>query len=205
MIPCDRRAAMRALLAFGCLAAAPAYAGRANAERIGWVVEQGVDVPSYAAVEPTATALNIDMVVLACEQADKSRVLQLQLYLSDDGRLRPIGVSPAELSDDPRASISIDAEDYPVSLMFSGDHVLLADGLEGAFPRLSDRLIAAMQAGRTMILQFELLAPRPGRPAGFDSQTTVDLQSAGAGAAIAAMRQCVGAPERSRPWRSSSG
>jgi hypothetical protein len=202
---CHRREAMRALVALACLAVTPAYAGRANAERMRWVIEQGVDVPTYATAEPTATDLNIDTVVLACERAGRSRILQLQLYLSDDGRLRPLGVSPAELSDDPRASVSIDAKDYPVSLIFAGDHVLLADGLEGAFPRLSDRLIAAMQTGRTMILKFELLARRPDRSAGFDSQAIVALQAAGAGPAIAAMRHCVDVPERSRPWRSSSG
>ena len=54
--------------------------------------------------------------------------------------------------------------------MFAGDHVLLADDVEGAFPRLSDRLIEAMQAGRTMILQFELLAPDLNRPASFDGR-----------------------------------
>src|SRR5262249_33850197 len=121
--PCNRRGAMRALLAFACLAAAPAYAGRANAERMKWAIEHGVDVPRYAAVEPTAIGLNIGTVVVACEQAGKSRVLQLQLYLSDDGRLRPIGVSPAELSDDPRARILVDAADFPVDVMFAGDHV----------------------------------------------------------------------------------
>ena len=54
-------------------------------------------MPSYAAVEPTTTNLNIDAVVLACEQAENSRVLQLQLYLLDDRRLRPSGVPSAEL------------------------------------------------------------------------------------------------------------
>ena len=145
-----------------------------------WEIEQGVEVPSYAVAEPTATDLNIDTVVLGCEQSGKGRALQLQLYLSDDGRLRPIGVSPAELADDPQASISIDGNQYPVALMFADDHVLLADDLGGALPRLSDHLIDAMQTGRTMTLQFELLMLRPGRPAGFDSKATLDLMAGGA-------------------------
>ena len=151
-------------------------------------------MPSYAVAEPTATDLNIDTVVLGCEQAGKGRVLQLQLYLSDAGRLRPIGVSPPKLTDDPRASISIDGKQYPVTLMFTDDYVLLADNLRGALPRLSDHLVEAMQTGRTMILQFELLMSVPGRPARFDSKATLDLMAAGAKEAIAAMKQCAGAP-----------
>ena len=53
----------------------------------GWAVEQGTEEPSYAVVEPVATNLNIDTVVLACEEALGRRVLQLQLYLTDDGPL----------------------------------------------------------------------------------------------------------------------
>ena len=192
---CDSCRPIRAALVAALLATTTAHAQLGNAAAERWRIEQGVDVPGYAVVEPTATSLNIDTVVLACEQAGKSRVLQLQLYLSDDGPLRPLGMSGAELADDPRASISIDAEDHPVSIMFAGDHVLLADDVEGAFPRLSNHLISAMQAGWTMILQFELLAPPLGRPAVFDSKAIVDLQAGGAGEAIAAMRHCAGPSE----------
>jgi hypothetical protein len=183
---------MRAVLMLSCLAAAWAYAQCANAEGTRWEIEQGVEVPSYAVAEPTATDLNIDTVVFGCEQAGTGKALQLQLYLSDDGRLRPIGASPAALTEDPQASIAIDGNQYPVTLMFADDHVLLADDLGGALPRLSDQLIDAMQKGRTMSLQFELLMPRPGRPAGFDSKATLDLMAAGAKEAIAAMKQCTG-------------
>ena len=82
--------------------------------------------------------------------------------------------------------------------MFAGDHVLLVDGIEGIFPRLSGRLIDAMQAGHTMILQFELLASRRAGPAGFDGKAIVDLEAAGASKAICAMGQCLGLPPRSR-------
>ena len=108
------------------------------------------------------------------------------------------GTSAAELADDPRASISIDAEDYPVTIMFAGDHVLLADEVEGLFPRLSDRLIEAMQAGRTMILQFALLAPDLNRRASFDGDASIELETAGAREAIAAMRHCASLPAPGR-------
>jgi hypothetical protein len=194
----DSSGPLRAALVSVFLATTTAHAQLGNAAAERWRIEQGVDLPGYAAVEPTATSLNIDTVVLACEQAAKSTVLQLQLYLSDDGPLRPLGTSAAELADDPRASISIDAEDYPVSVMFAGDHVLLADDVEGLFPRLSDRLIEAMQAGRTMILQFALLAPRLNRRASFDGDASIELETAGAREAIAAMRHCASLPARER-------
>ena len=95
------------------------------------LIEEDVDMPSYAAVEPTTTNLNIDAVVLACEQAENSRVLQLQLYLLDDRRLRPSGAPSAELGDDPRAVISIDRREFPVAMLFAGAHVLCQIGLRG--------------------------------------------------------------------------
>jgi hypothetical protein len=183
---------MRTILVLAWFAAAWAYAGRANAQGTKWEIERGVEVPSYAVAEPTATDLNVGTVVLSCEQVDNGRVLQLQLYLSDDGQLRPIGVSPRGLADDPRASISIDGKQFPVTLLFADDRVLLADSPRGTFPRLSDRLIEALQTGRTMILQFELFAPRRGRHAGFDSKAIVDLETAGAREATSAMKRCVG-------------
>jgi hypothetical protein len=185
---------MRTVLMLACFAAACAYGPCVNADGMRWQIEQGVEVPSYAVAEPAATDLNIDTVVLACEQAGKSRVLQLQLYLSDDGRMRPLRGSPAELRDDPRANISIDGQQYPVTLMFADDHALLVDSVTGVLPRLSDRLVEAMQKGRTMTLQFELLAPRSGRPAGFDSTATLDLVTAGASEAIAVVKRCAGTP-----------
>jgi hypothetical protein len=105
-----------------------------------WEIEQGVEVPSYAVAEPTATDLNIDTVVLGCERVAEGRFLQLQLYLSDAGRLRPTGVSSERLADDPRARISIDGKHYPVTPMFADGYVLLADSLRGVSPGLSDGL-----------------------------------------------------------------
>lgn len=179
-----------ALLAF--LAASAAQVQFVNAALAGWKIEQGVEIPSYAAVEPTTTNLNIDTVVLACEEMQKSRVLQLQLYLSDDGPLRPRGAPLAMLKDDPRATIFIDAHEFPVALLFADDHAVLADRREGRFPLLSDRLVDALQTDQRMILHFDLVAEPPGHPASFDGEATVDLQAVGAREAIAAMRRCAG-------------
>jgi hypothetical protein len=136
------------ILMLACLGASAAHAQ--SGKPTAWKLEQGTATPSYAAVEAATTNLNIDMVVLACEQAQQGYVLQLQLYLSDDGPLRPIGVSPTDLKEDPRARISIDAAEFPVALLFAGDHVLLADGMDGRFPRLSNRLLDALQTGQSM-------------------------------------------------------
>jgi hypothetical protein len=116
---------MRAVFVFACVAVSCARAESASADGTRWEIEQGVEVPSYAVAEPTATDLNIDTVVLGCEQSAEGRVLQLQLYLSDAGRLRPTGVSSERLADDPRAIISIDGRHHPVTLMFADGYVLL--------------------------------------------------------------------------------
>jgi hypothetical protein len=64
---------------------------------------------------------------------------------------------------------------------------------KGALPRLSDHWSRARRQAAA-ILQFELLMSVPGRPARFDSKATLDLMAAGAKEAIAAMKQCAGAP-----------
>jgi hypothetical protein len=76
-----------------------------------WKAEEGVDVPSYAVTEPAHSNLNIDSVVLMCEAAADANVLQLKIYLTDDGPLRPDGVAVESLKADPRAEISIDGRD----------------------------------------------------------------------------------------------
>lgn len=182
-------------MAMQALAIVIAAAGAAAHDRVDqtrWHIEQGVDAPSYAVIEPMAADVNIDTVVLGCEQTGRGTVLQLQLYLSDAGRLAPIGVPASDLTDEPRAGISIDGDDYSMTVMFAEDHVVLADELDGALPGLSARLIDAMRAGETMVLRFRLLASRRDSYAGFDSGATVDLEAAGAGQALDALRHCVG-------------
>jgi hypothetical protein len=65
----------------GCLSAASAFAD--------WKLERHVEPPSYAVTEPENSNLDIDSVVLACEEAADARGLQLQIYLSTEGPLLP--------------------------------------------------------------------------------------------------------------------
>ena len=185
------------IMLLACLAATGAQADLAGTGLRGWKIEEGVDDPSYAVVEPTTTNLNIDTVVLACEGTGEARVLQLQLYLADDRPLQP-KASAGQLKDDPRAEISIDGRTFPATLLFADDYVVLADGQRGRYPMLSHRLISAMQTGKTMVLRFDLIAKRPGQPPTFDGEAVVDLRAPGGRDAIAAMRRCAQAEGRSR-------
>jgi hypothetical protein len=155
----------------------------------GWTTEPGTAEPSYAVVEPRQTNLNIDTVVLACEEAWGSRVLQIELYLTDEGPLRPIYPHTRPLKDDPRAEISIDGQIFPVALLFADDYVVLADAQEGVFPSLSTSLVDAMQRGKTMTLRFDLLSEWSGQPT-FDGEAIVDLRAPGGPEAITALRHC---------------
>lgn len=188
-----------AVLSFMLVAAWFAAAGlRAEhpAQHQAWTIEQGTDRPSYAAVEPVATDLNIDMVVLACEENRGNRVLQLQVYLTDEGPLRPKHVALQPFKTAPRAAISIDRQTFPAALLFAGDYAVLADAQEGAFPLLSDTLIDALQAGRRMTLHFDLVEELPAEVPSFDGSAVVDLEAAGGREAMAAMRRCANPPLR---------
>ena len=55
----------------------------------GWELERDVETPSYAVIEPESTDLNIDSLVLSCEQGPLRRGLQLRLYPSVPGTLYP--------------------------------------------------------------------------------------------------------------------
>ena len=165
-----------------CLGAVPAFAD--------WKLERDVDPPGYAVVEPESSNLNIDSVVLACEEAGDSRVLQLQIYLSTEDPLSPNGAPPQRFKDDPRAEIAIDGRVFPVGLLFADNYAVLADETEHMFPRLSEGLIDAMATGRIMVLRFDLLAERAGQPAVFDGEAIVALRDGEGGAAVSAVRRC---------------
>ena len=186
-LPAFGRRLLPSLLLFGSFATAAAGADRSD-KIASWRLEQGTPDPSYAVVEPSASSLNLDTVVLACEEAAGHHVAQLQLYLSDNGPLRPRTLHPTPLRDDPQAEISIDGDTFPVALLFADDYVVMADAQEGAFPLLFDRLMAAMQTGRTMVLRFDLLEKSPGKQTSFDGEAVVDLKSGRQ--AIAAIRRC---------------
>lgn len=172
------------------LAVGMAVAGPVLAEGAGWTAERDVDAPSYAYAEPRRSDLNIDTVVLACEPADDGRVLQLQLYLVNDGPLIPANAAANRLKTDPRAEISIDGKVFPVDLLFAGDHVVLADESDRMYPRVSERLLDALEEGRLMSLRFDLLAESDRQPAALDGEAVVELRDAGSGSAVAAVRRC---------------
>ena len=167
----------------GWLGATPAFAD--------WKLERDVKSPSYAVIEPENSNLNIDSVVLACEEAGNAKVLQLQIYLSKEGPLLPTGATPQQLKEDPRAEISIDGRVFPVGLLFADTYAVLADETDQMFPRLSERLIDAMATGRIMVLRFDLLAERAGQPATFDGEAVIALQEGSGGATVSAVRRCV--------------
>lgn len=157
---------------------------------MGWKLEQGVDPPSYAVIDPVRTNLNVDSVVLACEEIGDRGGLQLQLYLSTEGPLAPKDIPPQGLKDEPRAEIEIDGRIFPAGLYFADDYVVLADEARGMFPVLSDRLLEAMESGRTMVVRFDLLSEPAGQPASVDGELVIGLQAGPGGAAVAAVRRC---------------
>lgn len=193
-----RRIVQTALLAgfVTRLCLVPVLAGDVDAN-VGWTPEQGVDAPSYTVIEPRSRNLNLDVVVLACEQADDHRILQLQLYLTNDGPLMPDGVAAGRAKADPRAEIIIDDHVFPVGLLFAEDHVVLSDEPREMFPGLSERLLDAIEQGATMRLNFDLVAEAVGQPAAFDGGAVVDLQAGPVGTrgkAVAAVRRCATGP-----------
>lgn len=162
----------------------------AQAEPAGWSLEPGTNDPHYAVVEPAETSLNVGAVVLACEKADNVRILQLQLYPTDDGPLRAKPAPTGPLKGEPRAELQIDDRVFPVSLMFADTYVVLADDRDGLFPKLSRRLVAALQSGETMTMHLDLVVEPRGEPATFDGETIVPLAGSGGRQAVAAMSRC---------------
>lgn len=168
--------------------ATPALAGAA-----GWTLEASVSSPSYAVVEPTSNDLNIDAVVLSCEQGPDRRGLQLRLYLSSAGPLAPKAAAAA-LKDDPKVELAIDGVSQTADLLFADEFVVVADTADGAMPFLSDRLVEKIQAGRRLELRFDLVQePRDQAPS-FDGSAVVDLQAGSGGRAVAAVRRCADQP-----------
>ena len=184
--------AVRLVLMLACFGAVPAFAGATLAKVGGWELEQGVESLGYVVNGPVSTNLNIDSVVLACEEAGGRRVLQLQIYQSTEGPLLPKGVEAGLLKDDPRAEIAIDGRVFPVDILFADVYAVLADATEGMFPRLSEGLVDAIATGRTMVLRFDLVTERAGQPAAFDGEAVIALQAGAGGSVISAVRRCTG-------------
>jgi hypothetical protein len=156
---------------------------------VGWELER-VETPSYAVTEPASTNLNIDSVVLSCEQGPSRRGLQLRLYLLGTGPLAPLG-AVKDLSIDPTVDVIIDGLSHSADLLFADDFVVVADSADGVMPLLSDPLLDLLQAGRWMELRFQLTKAH-GQTPPFDGVAVVDLQAGPAGAAVAAVRRCAG-------------
>ncbi len=154
----------------------------------GWELEQGVPTPSYAVTEPASSDVNIDTVVLACEQGPHRRGLQLRLYLADAGPLAPR--SPGALKADPSVTLAVDGVSHAAELLFADDSVLVADSADGAMPLLSETLLDALEQGRRMELRFDLVAEEKGQGPSFDGTAVVELQAK----AVAAVRRCADEP-----------
>jgi len=181
---------MYLLMSLACLLATASLASTGVPKFEGWDLERDVEAPSYSVIDPASTNLNVDSIVLACEQVDNHRGLQLQVFLSTEEPLLPNGAAPQWLKQDPRAEVAIDGRVFSVELLFGEGYAVLADDAENTLPLLSERLLDAMQAGKTMILRFDLVAERAGQSADFDGEVLVDLQAGAGGAAVAAVRRC---------------
>lgn len=156
----------------------------------GWELERDVAAPSYALTEPASTNLNIDAIVLLCEQGPTRRGLQLRLYPSGTGPLAPQGTT--DLKDHPTIEFSVDGVSYAVDLLFADDFVIVADSADGALPLLSAALLDVLQSGRRMELRFDLVQEVHGQAPSFDGSAVVNLQAGQGGAAVAAVRRCTG-------------
>jgi hypothetical protein len=178
------------VLALGLAAQGPAD-GTAPLSR-GWEVERNVEEPSYVRIAPTESNLNIEALVLTCALSRDTTILQLELYLSTEGPLLPEGIDASQLRPDPRSMVVIDGRSHPTTMFFADDHVVVADSVTDRMPSLSGALVDAIQNGKSMAIHFDLAPEAPGQPSGFDGIARFDLQANEGGAAIAAVRRCVG-------------
>lgn len=169
---------------------APAMAGAA-----GWGLEANVRDPSYAVAEPTSTDLNVDVVVLSCEQGPEKRGLQLRVYLSGAGPLAPKAAAAA-LKDDPRVELVVDGVSQTADLLFADDFVVVADSADGTMPLLSNAFLDKLQAGRRLELRFDLVQEPHGQAPAFDGSAVVDLQAGSGSRAVAAVRRCADQPSQ---------
>ncbi len=160
----------------------------------GWHLERDVDPPSYAVIVPDSTDTNLDSVVLACEPTETGRVLQLQLYLTDDGPLLPRNVRTRQIQAHPRVEVMIDNRTFPTQIMFSDEYAVVADGEEEMSPALTQSFLEAMAVGQTMTLRFDLVGESPGQQPAFDGEAVLDLRAGVGGAAVSAVGRCAVPP-----------
>lgn len=157
----------------------------------GWDLEKDVDQPTYAFAEPASSDLDIDTVVLSCEPGSARNGLQLRLYPRGGGPLAAAGTGAPKA--DPRFELAIDGVRHEARLLFADSFVVVADAEDGATPLLSDRLIRALQHGRTLELRFDLLQEAAGQAPAFDGRATVELQAGRGGSAVTTLKRCADA------------
>jgi hypothetical protein len=179
-----------------CLLVGPGLAKVDN----GWELQETAGQPGFATAIPSSTNLNIESVVLACERADHSDILQLQLYpIGGDVSIRAVG--PPVWSYGRRAEIRIDERVFPADVLFADDYVVSANESRGRFPALSEDLLDAMGTGRTMFLRISVDMESISRERGAVGHATVDLRAAQGSNAVAALRRCARRDQASVPIR----
>ncbi|MCW5734105.1 MAG: hypothetical protein KIS73_08265 [Enhydrobacter sp.] len=180
-----------------CMMLATASAGVQDAAGKAWVTEPGVDPPSYAVADPNESNLDIDAVVLMCNESGKRRYLVLEIYPSTLGPLLPAGAEPEQLKERPGVEITVDGRVFPAELLFADSYAVVADSHQDLAPSISaasisDALLDAMQFGKSMVLRFDLLEEEEGQPR-FDAELVLDLR--GGATAITAVRRCASADQ----------
>ena len=165
----------------------------AYAMAAGWELERDVETPSYAVIEPESTDLNIDSLVLSCEQGPLRRGLQLRLYPSGPGTLFP--QNTGDLKADPTVELAIDGASYVVQVLFADTFAVVADSADGVMPLLSRNLVDALQVGQRMELRLHIVQTARGQGPDLGGTAAFNLQAGLGGAAVAAVRRCAGAPD----------
>lgn len=157
---------------------------------VGWKVTTQAETPTiFAITSPASTNLNVRAVVLACENVfEGGKSLQLQIYPTNLEPILPRGASRDSVKESPTVELTIDGKVFPVLVAFGGDYALLLDREDGTKPVLTAPLLDALEAGRSMVVRFDLVREAAGQPAAFDGELRVDLK-AGEAAAIATVRR----------------
>jgi hypothetical protein len=190
MPPVFTRAALLAVLL--CLSAGQVRAGDISyAPGAGWQLERDVDFPTYAFLEPTTSDLDIDVMVLSCEQTGRKVGLQLRLYPSEPGPLRSSHSAPVDLESE--IVIEIDGRRHAAQLLFADDFVVVADASDGAVPVLSASLVASLQTGRHLMMKLRMVKASPSSIPTPPFRIIAELQAGIGGTAVNTLRRC-GAP-----------
>ncbi len=177
------------LAVLSCLSAGQASASDTPyAPDAGWQLERDVDSPTYAFLEPTITDLDIDVIVLSCEQTERNVGLQLRLYPSEPGPLRSSHSASVVLA--PDIVIEIDGRRHAAQLLFADDFVVVADAADGTLPVLSASLLASLQTGQHFAMKLHPIEASRSTTSMPTLKITADLQAGIGGAAVAGVRRC---------------